>query len=70
MRSIPFIVAAFLASGPAAAQNWEEYDYPKYAFAVSSRPSRRSKRQRIKWPMTAWFRRRSIRSVKAMSFSR
>ena len=34
MRSIPFIVAAFVASDPAAAQNWEEYDYPKYAFAV------------------------------------
>jgi hypothetical protein len=34
MRSIPFILAAFVASGPAAAQSWEEYDYPKYAFAV------------------------------------
>src|SRR6516225_11266210 len=34
MRSIPFILAAFVVSGPAAAQSWEEYDYPKYAFAV------------------------------------
>jgi hypothetical protein len=34
MRSIPFVLAAFVASGPAAAQNWEEYSYPKYAFAV------------------------------------
>ena len=34
MRSIPFILAAFVASGPAAAQSWEEYSYPKYAFAV------------------------------------
>jgi hypothetical protein len=34
MRSIPLIVAAFVASGPAAAQSWEEYSYPKYAFAV------------------------------------
>jgi hypothetical protein len=32
--SIPFVLAAFVASGPAAAQSWEEYDYPKYAFAV------------------------------------
>ena len=35
MRSIPFILAAFVVSGPAAAQSWEEYDYPKYAFAVT-----------------------------------
>src|SRR5215471_1430297 len=34
MRSTPFILAAFVVSGPAAAQSWEEYDYPKYAFAV------------------------------------
>jgi hypothetical protein len=35
MRSIPFIVAAFVASGPATAQSWEEYSYPRYAFAVT-----------------------------------
>jgi hypothetical protein len=34
MRSIPFILAAFVASGPAAAQSWEEYSYPDYAFSV------------------------------------
>ena len=35
MRSIPFIVAALVASGPAAAQSWEEYSYPKYALCLS-----------------------------------
>jgi hypothetical protein len=35
MRSIPFILAAFVASGPAAAQSWEEYSYPDYAFSVA-----------------------------------
>src|SRR5262245_21954594 len=34
MRSIPFILAAFLVSGPAAAQSWEECDYPNYALGV------------------------------------
>ena len=35
MRSISFILAAFVVTGPAAAQSWEEYSYPKYAFAVT-----------------------------------
>jgi hypothetical protein len=35
MRSIPFILAALVVSGPSAAQSWEEYSYPKYAFAVT-----------------------------------
>jgi hypothetical protein len=35
MRSIPLILAAFVVSSPAAAQSWEEYSYPKYAFAVT-----------------------------------
>jgi hypothetical protein len=35
MRSIPFVLAAFVVSGPAPAQSWEEYSYPKYAFAVT-----------------------------------
>ena len=69
MRSIPVVLAAFVAGGPAAAQIWEEYSYPEYAFAVAFRPTRRSKRQPIKWPKTAWFRQRSIRSIKATSFS-
>jgi len=34
MRMIAFVVAAFVASGPAAAQSWEEYSYPDYAFSV------------------------------------
>jgi hypothetical protein len=35
MRSIPFILAACVVGGPAAAQSWEEYSYPKHAFAVT-----------------------------------
>ena len=35
MRLIAFALAAFVASGPAAAQNWQEYSYPDYSFAVS-----------------------------------
>jgi hypothetical protein len=35
MRSIPFVVAMFFASAPAAAQEWQEYAYPDYAFAVA-----------------------------------
>jgi hypothetical protein len=35
MRSITFVVAAFIASGPAAAQGWQEYTYPDFAFAVA-----------------------------------
>jgi hypothetical protein len=34
MRPIPIIVAGFVASNPAAAQNWQEYSYPEYAFTV------------------------------------
>jgi len=36
MRSLPFILAAFVAfSAPAIAQSWEEYSYPDYAFTVT-----------------------------------
>jgi hypothetical protein len=35
MRSIAFVLAAFVISGPAAAQEWQEYDYPDYAFTVT-----------------------------------
>jgi hypothetical protein len=40
MRSIAFVLGTFLlvtfvASAPAAAQGWEEYSYPEYAFSVS-----------------------------------
>jgi hypothetical protein len=34
MRSIPFILAAVVASGAAAAQNWQEYSYPDYSITV------------------------------------
>ena len=35
MRSIAFVLAALVASSPAAAQSWQEYAYPDYAFAVA-----------------------------------
>ena len=35
MRSIAFVLAMFVASAPAAAQGWEEYSYPDYAFSVA-----------------------------------
>ena len=35
MRRIAFVLATFVASAPAAAQGWEEYSYPDYAFSVA-----------------------------------
>src|ERR1700744_270064 len=35
MRLTALVVAAFVVSGPAAAQSWTEYAYPEYNFAVS-----------------------------------
>jgi hypothetical protein len=35
MRLIALIMAAFVISGPAAAQAWKEYNYPDYAFSVT-----------------------------------
>jgi len=35
MRLIAFILAVFVASGPAAAQSWQEYSYPAYSFTVA-----------------------------------
>jgi hypothetical protein len=35
MRSIAFVLATLVASAPAAAQGWEEYSYPDYAFSVA-----------------------------------
>ena len=34
MRIVAFAVAA-IVSGPAAAQSWQEYSYPEYAFSVT-----------------------------------
>ena len=34
MRLIAFALAAFATVGPAAAQNWQEYSYPAYAFTI------------------------------------
>jgi hypothetical protein len=35
MRAIAYILAAFVAGGPAAAQSWKEYAYPSYSFSVA-----------------------------------
>ena len=35
MRTIALVLAAFVASAPAAAQSWKEYAYPDYAFSVA-----------------------------------
>jgi hypothetical protein len=35
MRSIAFVLATFVASASTAAQGWEEYSYPDYAFSVA-----------------------------------
>jgi hypothetical protein len=35
MRMIAFVLAATAVSTPAAAQNWQEYSYPEYAFTVT-----------------------------------
>jgi hypothetical protein len=35
MRPIAFVLATFVSSAPAAAQGWEEYSYPDYAFSVA-----------------------------------
>ena len=35
MRLMALILAAVAISGPAAAQNWQEYSYPDYAFTVT-----------------------------------
>jgi hypothetical protein len=35
MRMIAFVLAGFVASGPAVAQNWQEYSYPDYSFTVA-----------------------------------
>ena len=35
MRTVTLVLAAFVASGPAAAQDWKEYSYPDYSFTVA-----------------------------------
>ena len=35
MRLTAFILAVFVAGGPAAAQSWQEYSYPAYSFTVA-----------------------------------
>src|SRR5438552_9160669 len=35
MRSITFVLASLVAAGPAAAQSWQEYTYPDYAFSIA-----------------------------------
>jgi hypothetical protein len=35
MRAITLVLATFVTSGSAAAQNWQEYSYPDYSFTVA-----------------------------------
>jgi hypothetical protein len=35
MRIIAFAIAVFVVNSPAAAQSWQEYSYPEYAFSVA-----------------------------------
>src|SRR5215510_13976356 len=35
MRSTLFVLAALVASGPAAAQSWQEYAYSEYAVSLT-----------------------------------
>ena len=35
MRAIAFMLAAAALTSPAAAQSWQEYNYPEYAFTVA-----------------------------------
>src|SRR5260370_2734911 len=35
MRLIALVLAAVVAGSPAAAQSWQEYSYPDYAFTVA-----------------------------------
>jgi len=35
MRSMLFVLAVLVVSGPAAAQSWEEYAYPEYAVSLT-----------------------------------
>ena len=35
MRSLALVLAAFATAAPAAAQSWEEYSYPEFAFSVT-----------------------------------
>ncbi len=35
MRLIALLIAALVASSPAAAQSWKEYTYPQYSFSVA-----------------------------------
>jgi len=38
MRVIAFVLAAFVASGPAAAQSWKEYVYPSFTVSFPAEP--------------------------------
>jgi hypothetical protein len=71
MRSIAFVLATFAAIAPAAAEGWEEYNYPEYAFSVTfpANPKVETTTYQVA-PTTARSRRTSIRFAKATRFSR
>jgi hypothetical protein len=74
MRSIPIALAAFVISGPAAAQRLRRVGrntaIPTMLSPSPFRPIRRSKLRLTKSPITAQSRRKSIRSTGTTAFSR
>ena len=69
MRLIALILAAFAISGPAAAQNWQEYSYPDYAFTVTFPADPKIESTTLRSPTAVRFRHASTRfaGIKASS---
>jgi hypothetical protein len=74
MRSIAFVpivsLAAFVAGGPAAAQSWQEYSYPNYAFTVAFPADPQIETTTYRLADAARSRRMSIRSARTTACSR
>jgi hypothetical protein len=70
MRLIAFFLAVLVASVPAAAEGWKEYNYPDYSFTVSFPAPPRSKPRFIKAPTAALLKRMFIPSLSVKRYSR
>jgi hypothetical protein len=66
MRTIALVLAAFVASGPAAAQDWKEYSIPTIPSRSHFPPLRRLKQRHTKSPTAARSQRTSIRWAKTI----
>jgi hypothetical protein len=66
MRTIALVLAAFVASGPAAAQDWKEYSYPDYSFTVAFPAAPQIEQRRTRPPTAARSQRTSIRCAKTI----